>query len=337
MPFWLYLRGVLFMLAGSSRPTFLLGRAYPHGVPFYFPVVFAFKSTLGFLLLLVLASALALIFRRSAKRRNLPSLIPDALRPHWRVLIVAFFVFLAVCLLSRLTISIRHFTMPILLLILMLAPLPNLIQTFPARGFLYAATAVLLGSSFIACIAAYPYFFPFVNSLAFGRPPFALLNDSNVSWNEALPTVADFTRTHHLARLPLDWASLSDPALIVPEAQPWDCQSPSAADAGQWVVVAAVSIIENHNCAYLLRYPQEALAGGSMYAFQLPQLLPPPGAPGGPPPPSARKLMWGVSFDLRAFALDAERHPDALPAKIHAIMRQFQQQNAPKGQPHPAS
>jgi hypothetical protein len=210
----------------------------------------------------------------------------------------------------------------------MLAPLPNIIQTFPARRFLYAATAALAAASIAACIAAYPYFFPFVNSLALGHPVYALLNDSNVSWNEGLPAIETFARTHHLTRLPLDWASISDPALIVPEAEPFDCQSPSAADAGQWVAVAAVSILENHNCAYLLQSPHEALAGGSMYVFHLPAPLPPPGAPGGPPLPPARKIMWGLPFDMRAFALDAERHPDTLPATMQAMVRQFQRQNA---------
>jgi Dolichyl-phosphate-mannose-protein mannosyltransferase len=324
MPIWLYLRGLLFMLATGSRPTFLLGRAYSHGVPFYFPVVFALKSTLGFLLLLAVAAALAVAFRRSAKNRPRP-VIPDAFRSHWRVLIVAFFVFLAICLLSQLDISIRHFTVPIVLLILMLAPLPNIIQTFPGRRFLYALTAALAASSIAACLAAYPYFFPFVNSLALGHPAYALLNDSNVSWNEALPAVETFARAQHLSRLPLDWASLSDPALIIPEAEPFDCQSPSSTDAGQWVAVAAVSIIENHNCAYLLQHRHEALAGGSMYVFRLPAPLPPPGAHGSPPVPSARKIMWGTQIDLRAFALDTERHPDTLPATLHSLMRRFQQ------------
>ncbi len=38
MPVWLYLRGlVLFALSAGSRPTFILGHAYSHGVWFYFP------------------------------------------------------------------------------------------------------------------------------------------------------------------------------------------------------------------------------------------------------------------------------------------------------------
>src|SRR5207249_11541342 len=44
----------------SRRPTFVLGQSYPRGVWFYFPVVFAFKSPLGFLLLPPLSLLIAL-------------------------------------------------------------------------------------------------------------------------------------------------------------------------------------------------------------------------------------------------------------------------------------
>jgi len=64
MPPWLYLRGVLWVLITGSRPTFILGHAYPHGVWFYFPVLFALKSSLGFLGLLALSLALALRQKR---------------------------------------------------------------------------------------------------------------------------------------------------------------------------------------------------------------------------------------------------------------------------------
>lgn len=331
MPIWLYLRGLLLMLVTGSRPTYLLGHAYPHGLPFYFPVIFVLKSTLGFLLMLALAAAVAIAFRRSARKLSPPaSSIPAACRPHWRILVIGFFVFLIVCLLSRLDISIRHFSIPIILLILMLAPLPNLIASLPGRRFLEAAAAVLVAGSLLACFLAYPYFFPFVNSLAMGHPVYALLNDSNVSWNEALPAVENFVQRHGLSQVELDWASLSDPALVVPQAQAWDCQLPTDRDAGHWVVVAAVSILENRNCGYLLEYPHEALAGGSMYAFQLPQLIPQPGTAGGPPPPSARKEMWASGFDLRAFTLNSERHPETLPAALEGMMRAFQSGSAGK-------
>ncbi|HEY7306853.1 MAG TPA: glycosyltransferase family 39 protein [Bryobacteraceae bacterium] len=321
MPLWLYCRGLLLMLLTGSRPTYLLGHTYSHGVPHYFPVVFALKSTLGFLMLLLLAAVVGTICRRLDVH-----VISDEVRPHWRVLLTGFFVFFTTCLLSRLDISIRHFMIPIALLILMLAPLPRMIDALPRRRFLRALTAVLVVSCFVPILGAYPYFFPFVNSLAFGHPAYYLLNDSNVSWNEGLPQVARFAREQRMSEIALDWASISDPNLIVPAARSWDCQTPAERDAGQWVVVAAVSILENHNCEYLQQYPHRQLAGGSFYAFKLPAPIPAAGTPGGPPPPSKHKMMWGIPFDFRTWAVNAERHPERLPVELQALMQKFQQQ-----------
>jgi Dolichyl-phosphate-mannose-protein mannosyltransferase len=321
MPLWLYIRGVLLMLLTGSRSTFLLGRAYPHGVPYYFPIVFALKSTLGFLLLLVLDAIAAIMFRK----RN-GTAIPDRFRPHWRVLMVGFGVFLVVCILSRLDISIRHFMVPIGLLILMLAPLPRILQAFSQRRALYVATGVFAASCWVAILETYPYFFGFVNSLSFGRPVYYLLNDSNVTWNEGLPAVEEFVQRQQLKRIPLDWASLADPAIVVPETQPWDCQSPTQADAGQWVAVTAVSLLENHNCSYLRQYPSQALAGGAFYAFKLPASIPAAGVPGGPPRTTDRKMMWGMPWGFRDWVVKVERHPSELPAELQAFMRRFQEQ-----------
>jgi hypothetical protein len=313
------------MLIMGSRTTFLLGHTYPHGVPYYFPIVFALKSTLGFLLLLVLAASVGIICRSRGIRA-----IPDKVRPHWRVLVLGFFVFLTVCLLSRLDISIRHFMVPIALLTLMLAPLPRMISALPHRRILQAITVALTASCFVPILEAYPYFFPFINSLAFGHPAYYLVNDSNVTWNEALPEVERFVQEQHLTRIGLDWASLSDPALVVPEAQIWDCQAPADSDASHWVAITAVSILENHNCEYLLQYPHRQLAGGAFYVFKLPTPIPSTGTPGGPPLPSQRRLIWGMPFDLRAWSVKVERHPEQLPAEMQALMKKFQQQAAKK-------
>src|SRR5215510_6512108 len=107
MPYWIYFRGFALMLFMGSRPTFLLGHAYAHGVPQYFPVAFALKSAIAFLLLLVVVAITGWYARKTKI-----AVIPKELLPHWRVLVTGFFVFLAACLLSRLNISIRHFMMP---------------------------------------------------------------------------------------------------------------------------------------------------------------------------------------------------------------------------------
>lgn len=321
MPVWLYLRGFLMMAGTGMRPTFILGHAYSHGVPYYFPVVFALKSTLGFLALLLMTAAAGLVLRKSETRA-----IPADVRPHWRVLMTGFFVYLTICLLSLLNMSVRHFLMPIALLILMLAPLPNMVCALPGRRIWQAAIAVAAASSFVTVALAYPYFMPFVNSLGFGRPVYQLMNDSNVSWNEALPEVEQFVRDRHLTEIALDWASLNDPAPVVPEARLWDCQAPADSDAGHWVAVAAVSILENHNCGYLQQYPHQTLGGGAYYMFQLPASIPPAGQPGGPPAESARKIMWGMPFDVRNWAVNEERHPERLVSDMHAMMEKFQKE-----------
>jgi len=316
MPVWLYVRGFLMMLVTGSRPTFLLGHAHSHGVPYYFPVVFALKSTLGFLVLLTMAAAAGVL----ARKRGVHA-IPIELCPHWRVLMTGFFVYLTVCLLSLLDLSIRHFMMPIIL-----------VRALPGRKLWQAAIAAAAVSSFAAIALAYPYLMPFVNSLAFGHPAYQLVNDSNVSWNEALPEVERFAQERHLTEIELDWASLSDPAVVVPQARMWDCQDPTDRDAGHWVAVAAVSILENHNCGYLRQYPHQQLAGGSYYVFQLPEPVPPAGQPGGPPAVSERKIFWGMPFDIRDWAVNVERHPERLSPEIHDLMQKFQQQAAPRKQ-----
>ncbi len=48
MPVGCFFAG-LCVVANASRPAFLLGQAYPHGVWFYFPVLFALTSAPGFL------------------------------------------------------------------------------------------------------------------------------------------------------------------------------------------------------------------------------------------------------------------------------------------------
>jgi hypothetical protein len=321
MPLWLYLRGLLFMLVTGSRTTYLFGHSYSHGVPFYYPVVFAFKSTLGFLLLLVVAGLAWAVWRKPGR-----NVIPEEVRPHWRVLMAGFFVFLAVCLLSQLNIGIRHFLLPIALLVLMLAPLPRMIAALPGRRLWQTGVTLLALSSFVAVAQAYPYYFPFVNSLAFGRPVYTLVNDSNVSWNEALPEVEHFAREQGLTRLPLDFAALNDPAVVVPEAEVWDCQAPTDRDAGQWVAVTAIVLLEDHNCGYLQQYPHKPLAGGSFYAFRLPAAIPPTGTPGGPPLASERRAMWGMPFDIRSWCVNVERHPERLQAEMQAMMDKFKRE-----------
>jgi dolichyl-phosphate-mannose-protein mannosyltransferase len=328
MPLWLYFRGLMvFAFSAGSRPTYILGHTYSHGVWFYFPVLFILKSPLAFLLLLLLALVIAILLKR---RLGHLSAIRSGMELHWRAVWVSLAVFVAACMLNRLDISIRHFSVALALLILLLAPLPRMLQLLHRSNWHGARTLnwVSIGlavASLATAVWAYPNYFPFLNVLSMGRPGYILVNDSNLDWNQALPEVESFMRQRGLNRVLLDEYGISEPAAYVPQAQLWSCQQPSPSDGGQWAVVSANNIADGHNCLWLMRYPHQVLAGGSMYAIQLPQIIPAAGTPGGPPLPEAYRYFGGfVGFDLLPVFLNCIRDPQQLQPtldRLQAMMK----------------
>jgi hypothetical protein len=327
MPPWLLLRGLGWVAITANRPTFILGHAYPHGIWFYFPVLFVVKSPPGFLGLLAAVLAIALV----GKRSRWSSVIPAEFATLWRVLWVSLVVFAGICVLGHLNVSIRHFTTPMALLILLLAPLPRLLgrvhMAAPKLAWASGALVVLLGASCLVTAArAYPYYFPYISPLVSGHPAYWLVNDSNLDWNHALPDVERFARQHGLQDVPLDIFGFSDATTYVPRSRLWDCQAPAAADAGLWVVVSANQILDAHNCIWIIQYPHEPLAGGSMFAVQLPPTIPPAGTPGGPPPLEARRLFLGFPVEMRQMFLGLYRHPEDMQKVMAEMQATFQKQ-----------
>jgi len=333
MPVWLYLGGVLlFAVSAGTRSTYILGHAYSHGVWFYFPTLFVLKSPLAFLLLLLLALGIAVLSkRRSLERSEMrqPSALPGGMEFHWRAVWVSLVVFVAVCMLNRLDISIRHFLIALAMLILLLAPLPRMLRSLRDTNWIgaRAGTWVTVGLAFASlatAVWAYPNFLPFLNLLSLGRPGYLLVNDSNIDWNHALPEVEKFVQQRRLDHILLDEYGFAEPTAYVPQARLWSCQEPSAADAGQWVVVSAGSIADAHNCLWLMKHPQQVviLAGGSMYALQLPQAIPAAGSPDGPPLRETFRYIGGMGMmgDPRTMFLTCIRDPNQLQPTMDRMM-----------------
>ncbi|HEY4959511.1 MAG TPA: glycosyltransferase family 39 protein [Terriglobales bacterium] len=338
MPPMLYLRGVLFVLITGRRPTFILGHAYPHGVWFYFPTVFALKLPLAFLGLLILFLVVGL--SRMSRRGTNAAVISANAEVHWRVLWVSLIVFVVACVLSPLDLSVRHFSVPLVLLILLVAPLPNMLRELRGRtrsGAVLGAVAVvvLAASCLVTALRTYPYYFPYINALSLGRPAYALVNDSNVDWNQSLPEVKRFADQHQLQRIAVDEYGFSDLTVYVPQAQLWDCQKPIPEDEGQWVALSANMILDGHNCAWLMQYQHQALAGGSMYAVHLPPNIPAAGSAGGPPLPSAYREFVGGPFDVRGIFSHLYQHPDDLPRALEWMQALFSTMSKSKGPPPP--
>jgi 4-amino-4-deoxy-L-arabinose transferase-like glycosyltransferase len=315
MPPWVYLRGLAIFALSGKPPAYILGHSYPHGVWFYFPVLFLLKSSLAFLLLLLLALVVGLVAKFRPVRL---AVIPEGMELHWRAVWVFLVVFTGACILSRYQFSIRHFTISLALLILLLAPLPRALNQLRSSGWPAARaglwlTVALAMASVATAVRAYPYYLPFLNSLSGGRPGYLLVADSNLDWSQGLLDVENIVRQRGLSHVLIDSFGFYDPAVYVPEAKLWNCQVVVPEDGGQWAFVSANLIQESHNCVWLLQYPHEALAGGSMYAFQLPRVIPAAGTPGGPPLPENYRDFAGNSFgDLRLIFLNCIHDPQLL-------------------------
>lgn len=328
MPPAIYLRGLGLFGLMSVRPTFLLGHAYSHGVWFYFPVVFLLKTPLATLAVFLLAIPVGLLGRRQSTGA---AIIPADSRIYWRATWVFLVVFTAFCMISQTTISIRHFTIPMALLTLTIAGLPRALAVLRESGFGWARplgwlTVALGAASLVTTAHSYPYFIPFLNSLSLGRPGFALVNDSNLDWNQSLPEVRRFAEQWRLNRLLLDEYGFSDPAVYVLQAEIWNCQKPAASDGGRWAVVSAGMILDGHNCGWLTRYPHEVLAGGSMYAFRLPGEIPVVGAPGGPPSPETYRSLGGTpgGMDMALVLQRCILDPNQLKPTMDQLMTDFE-------------
>ena len=334
MPIFLYVRGLLlFALSATSRPTFILGHTYPHGVWFYFPVLFLLKSQLAFLLLLLLTIVAALMVRR--QHENGFPIIPSGRELLWRCIWVSLVVYTAACMLNRLDISIRHFSIPLALAILLLAPLPRMVEILRGSNPGVASigtwsTIAFTGVALIVAVRAYPHYFPFFNTLSLERPGYALVNDSNLDWNQALPDVETFVRQRGLKQVLLDEWGFSEPTVYVPEAEWWDCQTPNSSDGGHWAVLSANMIEDGHNCRWLLQYPHQILAGGGMYAFQLPEVIPAAGESGGPPLPKDYRYFGGFKVfdeDPRVIFRNCIRDPQQLQPTMDRFVSMAQNYN----------
>src|SRR6185369_8497475 len=320
MPPWLYLQGLIgFAVSASSRPTYILGHSYPHGVWFYFPVIFLLKSQLAFLGL-VLMSVITAVFAKTNKEGiSRSGFVSPGRELHWRCVWVSLVVYVLACMLNRLDISIRHFTVAIALIILLLAPLPRMLQAVGEfrPGLAKAgrvAMYVLALTCLISAVRAYPYFLPYINSLGMGKPGYMLVNDSNLDWDQGFPDVETFVLQNRLSEVLFDRYGFAEPNSSVPQALPWNCQVPAAADGGRWAIVSANNIADTRNCLWLMKYPHQALAGGSLYAVALPSFIPPAGQPGGPPLSKDFHFLSGpvLGFDVRELFLDCISDPNRI-------------------------
>jgi 4-amino-4-deoxy-L-arabinose transferase-like glycosyltransferase len=164
--------------------SFLLGKTYPHGVWFYFPVAIAIKSTLSFLILLSIA-IWAIAARKLARWREILFLtLPPAL-------------YLVVAMSSHMNIGVRH-VLPIyaFLGVLIGGTAAALVQQ--QRRWLYVF-AVLILFQIVTSVRAFPTYISYVNEAWGGQKnAWWLLSDSNADWAQQLKAAKQYLDSHRV-------------------------------------------------------------------------------------------------------------------------------------------
>jgi hypothetical protein len=187
-----YLFGV-YQVAVHNRNGHLasvLGRYGYQGWWLYFPVAFALKTTLPFFLTAV--AALAWATRRLIKkreRRMLAMLAP-----------VALYALLAMS--SRINIGVRHF-LPVFpfLFILGGALLDRLLSLGRGRRKVAVLVVVLMCWAGLEAARAFPHYVPYMNQMAWRRPRWYYLTDSNVEWGDDARELALYLRARGETRV----------------------------------------------------------------------------------------------------------------------------------------
>ncbi len=255
-----------------GHATSLLGQYSDLGWWYYFPVAFALKTTIPFLLLAI--AGLGWSVWRFVKR-------------DWRFLwiVVPVCVYLAISLTSHINIGIRHF-LPVypFLFIAGGALLAHLLQARRKAGI--AVLILLFGWMGFEAIRTFPNYTPYMNQLASSHPHWYYLADSNVEWGDDVGELATYLKargeTKVRAALSGGWSTLGrygvdylDMVSLPPDKSP---ETRYVAIGASFLNGSLISGDENITgrryfertnlfARYRSRKP-EAVFGGSIYLFR---------------------------------------------------------------------
>src|SRR5437868_1237029 len=171
-----------------GHPAGLLGMYSNYGWWYYFPVAFCFKATIPFLAL-SLVSIVWVTLRLLRKREW-----------HWFALLVPFLLYTLLMLRSPIDIGIRYYLPAYIPLIILSAALLDFLLRHRLAVTRYAAIIALLWMG-VEAAGTYPHYIPYLNQLAFSRPPWWYLSDSNVEWGDDSKALASWLKNHGESRV----------------------------------------------------------------------------------------------------------------------------------------
>jgi 4-amino-4-deoxy-L-arabinose transferase-like glycosyltransferase len=190
-----FVMGVYWQINHSheGHPAGLLGMYSILGWWYYFPVAFALKTTIAFLIL-SLCSLIWGSWRAIFQRER------------WLLLLLVPFAFYtALMFITPINIGVRYYLPGYLFLIILSGGwLDYLLRRHSSnRGFRFsAATAmILLVGMGVETWRAYPNYMPYLNPLASSKPHWWYLSDSNVEWGDDVGELALYLRSRGETRV----------------------------------------------------------------------------------------------------------------------------------------
>lgn len=180
--------------------SYLFGTLYPHGQWFYFPAVFVIKSTLGFLLLLLLLPVAIVLCNQNYSCEFIFLCIPPV-------------IYFLVAMASGFNIGVRHI-LPIYPFLLILAAFVagELIQ----KNKIWAVVAIAFVVFHVASsVRAFPNDLAYANEMWGGSAKtYKILTNSNVDWGQQLKATKKYLDERHIQDC---WFSYFDWAFVNPQ------------------------------------------------------------------------------------------------------------------------
>jgi dolichyl-phosphate-mannose-protein mannosyltransferase len=185
-----------------GHSTSLLGAHSDLGWWYYFPVAFALKTTIPFLILSIAALVWSLYRLVFARERV------------FAFVLVPFGIYLAISMTSHINIGIRHLLPAYpFLFIASGALLDRLLRVGRARRAVFLLIALTFGWMAYETVRSFPDYIPYTNQLAGGQPGWRYLSDSNVEWGDDMAELATYLKargeTRVTAALSAGWSTLT--------------------------------------------------------------------------------------------------------------------------------
>jgi 4-amino-4-deoxy-L-arabinose transferase-like glycosyltransferase len=178
---------VVSMHNSGGDSSSILGKYDYRGWWYYFPVAFALKTPLPFLVLSIAALSWAMW---NVKQKHYP----------WLCALLPLGIYTAFVMTSSINIGVRHF-LPAFPFLIMLAGafMARVYELAPKTGL--AIGIAVIGLMSLEAAQTFPYYLSYMNQLKGSQPGWRYLSDSNIEWGDAVPELVEFLKKRGVNRV----------------------------------------------------------------------------------------------------------------------------------------